>query len=171
MVDKKILMDILNSREERATKQRELIKRHDNSLISFTLNIPGALKDSPLYRDLHNEGMNTILDTLKDKNIFVLYKEQVHKRTGSEGFIVADVNADDLKRLTVDIEEHHALGRIFDIDVFDSNHNQISRTDLNLNPRKCLICNKEVRICMREKNHSYEELIHRIEDMGNKLFQ
>lgn len=171
MIDKKILMDILNAREERAMKQKRLIKKYNNSLISFTLNIPGALKDSPLYRDLHNEGMNTILDGLKEHSIPILHKEQIHKSTGSEGFIIADIDAKELKILTVDIEEHHSLGRIFDMDIFDFSHNQISRTDLDLSPRKCLICDKEVRRCMREKNHGYKELIAKIEDMGDEFLR
>ena len=47
MIDKKILKQILDSREARRDKQKELISKYNKSLISFTLNIPGKVKDSP----------------------------------------------------------------------------------------------------------------------------
>lgn len=168
MIDKKILKQILDSREARSDKQRELISKYNKSLISFTLNIPGKVKDSPNYRNIHREGMKAILNKLEEKAIPIIYKESFNKITGSEGYIVADLNPIDLKKITVEIEENHFLGRIFDIDVFDSYHNQISRSDLKTSPRKCLLCNNDARVCMRMKTHTYEELINKIYETWEK---
>jgi holo-ACP synthase len=162
-IDMDKFKDILNSREERANKQFELLKKYPNTLISFTLNIPGIIKNSKLYTHIHENGMNTLVSTLKYKNINIFNIETCNKKTGSEGFISVDSNPVAIKELTVDIEDNHPLGRVFDIDVFDKNHNQISRSNLNLDSRKCLICSKDAQVCMREKNHTYEELINKIE--------
>lgn len=168
MIEEKIILDILDSREERSNYQRELIGKYNSSLISFTLNAPGTIKDNPIYRKIHEEGIRSILEKINDNNISILYKEELYKSTGSEGFIVVDIESIKLKNLMISIEDDHPLGRIFDIDIFDFNHNQISRKDLDIESRKCLICNNKARICIREKNHNYEELISKIELLAKK---
>lgn len=165
MVDKEILYEILNSREERAARQKSLIEEYNNSLISFTLNIPGAKKDSPSYRDIHDIGMKKILNDI-DKNAYkILYSQSYHKNTGSEGFIVVDMDPFQLKKLTLVIEDTHELGRIFDIDVLDTNHNQIGRNDLGAKPRKCLICSENAKVCSRSGRHSIDQLLEKIDEL------
>lgn len=168
MIDEKALMEILASRESRARKQEQLIKNYKTSLISFTLNIPGREKDNELYRAIHGEGLSYILQVLGERKIEVVYQEKEDKETGSEAFLLVDRKAYELKKITIEIEEDHPLGRIFDMDVFDKKGNQIGRSQVAAKPRTCLLCNKEVRLCMREKNHSYEELISKIEELGRK---
>ena len=41
----------------------------------------------------------------------------------------------------------------------------ISRLDIGLEARRCLLCGNEVRYCMRAKSHSRDELLSRIEQM------
>lgn len=158
MIDEKFVMKILQSREDRRYKQEDLLNQYRASLISFTLNTPGMIKDNEMYGEIHNEGMKEIGRLLNKNKIAIIYQEEIKKSTGSEAYIVVDFEARKLKEKLIELEEKHPLGRIFDIDVFDKNHNQISRKDLGLNPRKCLLCNKYARICAREKNHSYEDL-------------
>lgn len=170
MVDKEVFLNILQSREDRAQKQTEILTAYPYSLISFTLNTPGIIKDNELYRKVHKDGFEYIQKNIKDNNINIKYGEYINKSTGPEGYISADINAKSLKKFMVSLEATHPLGRIFDVDVFDKEHNQISRSDLGLEPRKCLLCHKDARICMREKSHQYEELISRIEELGKEYF-
>lgn len=165
MMDEKFVMEILQSREDRRDKQVDLINRYKSTLISFTLNTPGAIKDNEMYRGIHKEGMASIVNILMDNDIKIAYQEEINKSTGSEGYIAVDVDSLELKKLLIELEEDHPLGRIFDIDVFNKDHNQISRSNLKLNPRKCLICGQDARVCAREKNHSYEELYNRIQSL------
>lgn len=158
------LEKMLNSREERYIKQEEIISKYPFSLISFTLNIPGTIKDSPLYRKVHNEGIKSIDSTLKEAGIDVKYEEMRYLETGPEGFISVDFDSLEIKRITVDIEESHPFGRLFDIDVFDNKHIQVSRLSIGMEPRKCLICNEYAIKCIRDKTHSYEELLEKIEE-------
>ena len=163
-------MDILNSREERAKKQVELLNMYPYTLISFTLNIPGINKNSDIYSSIHDNGMFSLVNALNTGKIEIKNIEFFRKSTGNEGFISVNSDPISVKILTTGIENEHPLGRIFDIDVFDKDHNQLSRTDLGLEPRKCLMCGKEARICIREKNHTYEELIERIEQICRDFF-
>jgi len=41
----------------------------------------------------------------------------------------------------------------------------VGRTEIGLEPRRCLLCGNEVRFCMRAKSHSTEELLKRIEQI------
>lgn len=169
MMDEKFVMEILQSREDRRDKQLDLINIYKSSLISFTLNTPGILKDNEMYREIHKEGMGSIVNFLLDNDIKIIYKEEINKSTGSEGYIVVDLDSLKLKRLLIDLEESHPMGRIFDIDVFDSDHNQISRSNFNINPRKCILCHKDARVCIREKNHTMEELYSSIESLWKEF--
>lgn len=162
MVDEEILREILDSRERRAKKQSVLIDKYNNSLISFTLNIPGSIKDSETYRAIHKEGMGIIEDCLKEKKIKILYKEEEEHSTGREGYLLVDKDSHELKQISIDIEEGHPLGRIFDIDIFNSDNEQISRSDLDSVGRRCLLCDKDARVCMRMQSHTYEDLIQNI---------
>lgn len=169
MVDKKVLYEILNSRENRALMQKKIIEMYKHSLISFTLNIPGPNKDSIEYRRIHDEGMRAITNTLEEKGYKIEYIERIYKSTGAEGYISIDIEPIELKIITVEIEDTHSLGRLFDIDVFDRDHNQISRRDIGYHPRKCLICDKDARVCSRSGLHSLDELIEKINYIYNSF--
>lgn len=169
-VDNKLLKIILDSREARGEKQREILKNFPYTLISFTLNIPGAKKNSDLYSKIHGVGMEAILKSLYDSNKKIYYIKTYNYSTGPEGFISVDMDPLEAKKMMVKLEDMHELGRIFDVDVFDKNHNQINRSMLNLETRKCLICEKEARYCIRNRSHTYEALIERIEEIAHKYF-
>ena len=163
MDDNRIINEILTSREERAELQKKIISTYNNPIISFTLNIPGAIKDSPQYRSIHNIGMETRRDKLKESNYNIIYFENINKSTGPEGYFSVEILSNDLKTITTKIENEHILGRIFDIDVFDKDNSQISRSDLGLSPRKCLVCEKNAKICSRAQTHELKDLLDEIE--------
>ena len=47
----------------------------------------------------------------------------------------------------------------------------ISREDIGLEPRRCLLCGNEVRYCMRAHTHTQEELLAKIEEMVNSYLK
>lgn len=161
---------ILQSREDRAKKQEKLLETYPFTLISFTLNIPGIEKRNELYFKIHREGSKEIINNMENKGIEIKHREEFDKITGQESYIVVDYDPIMTKKMMIKIEDEHFLGRIFDIDVFDSNHYQISRSDLLYNKRQCLLCDKDAYTCMRERNHTYEELVSEIHRLGNIYF-
>ncbi len=64
-----------------------------------------------------------------------------------------------LKRLGIELEEGLAGGRLLDIDVFDAAGRQISRTDLGLPPRACLLCGGPAAACVRSAAHDKGEVL------------
>jgi holo-ACP synthase len=79
--------------------------------------------------------------------------------SGPEGFISVDSKAEKIKKLAIEIEVKTAVGRLFDIDVFDSKGKKISRRDLNKPPRECIICGEDARLCVRSRKHKIEEVL------------
>jgi DNA-binding GntR family transcriptional regulator len=103
-------------------------------------------------------------------DVNIVHMETIEKNTGREGFISVDLDPYQAKKIAAEIEDTHDLGRIFDIDVFDQLHNQLNREAIQLKPRKCLLCDKEALVCMKMKTHTYEELIEKVEQIGNSYF-
>lgn len=167
----KVFYQILQSREDRALMQEEIIAKHKNPIISFTLNIPGPIKDNEKYREIHDVGMDLISNTLKESKYNIEYMEKINKTTGPEGYFSINIDPLELKKLTVKIENEHPLGRVFDIDIFDANMKQIGRSALGLGPRKCLICENEAKVCNRSGTHTLEELLKRIDNIYNLHFK
>ncbi|MGL5616858.1 MAG: citrate lyase holo-[acyl-carrier protein] synthase [Sarcina sp.] len=161
----KILEGILEGKEKRVEKQKALVNRYNNSLISFTLNIPGLYKLSDKYQQLHLKGQSLIENKLKNSQLNILKKETSLSPAGYEAFYVIEGDAKVIKTLAVYIEDEYSFGRIFDIDVFDKNLNQLSRSDLGLEKRKCLVCDKKAVICARTKAHSLEMILASIEKL------
>lgn len=85
MTDEKILYEILDSRENRSSMQKNIIDKYKKSLISFTLNIPGIYKDSPEYRRIHDLGMERVSHEIERSGNKIEYLKSYHKKTGPEG--------------------------------------------------------------------------------------
>ena len=69
-----------------------------------------------------------------------------------------------LKNLTTEIEETHPIGRLFDMDVIDTDGQKLSRPSY----RKCIICGCQAQECARTRNHTVEEMQAKIEEMLEK---
>ena len=76
------LQDILLAREQRVAKQKELLAKYNRPLISFTMNIAGPVKTSPLIERGFREGLRC----LESLGTAILAKEIAYKDTGCEGY-------------------------------------------------------------------------------------
>ncbi len=101
------------------------------------------------------------------------HKDHECMDTGGEDFWISDCEefeidglelelAEIVKKITVDLEENHPLGRLFDIDVYDADGAAVSRQELGVPGRKCLICHEDAKACGRSRTHSVEELQRRV---------
>lgn len=149
------LQEILDARENRAAHQRELLEKYQKPLICFTMNIPGPVK---LDRDISIGffvGCRLLRSALGGK---VLFAEEWRKNTGCEGYFVVDLPAKEAKRLAVDLEDANTVGRLFDMDVIDTDGSKISREALGYPRRKCLLCEKDAVVCAGRRAHPLAEL-------------
>ncbi len=147
-----------------AKDQRQLIRRkiaeNGYATISINFNIPGYPKTDALFSKVFTQVCKELTDYLKANRI--LFKEhQVQMVCDEAGdicfFPLVDKGVDyiALKKQLEIFEETHPLGRILDVDLFNKAQKAIS----SHKQKSCFICKKKSALhCMREQNHSYEEL-------------
>ncbi len=153
------LEQLLRSRDERAAFQQKMLEEYpDKTLVSFTVQLPGPEKRNQWSAQVAEAGV----DALKER--FGEPSGTRDKDTGFEAYWLVREPALEAKRRCCEIEEKHPLGRLMDIDVIRKD-GPVSRTEVGLEPRKCLLCGRQVRVCMRERTHSAEELLQQIKKM------
>ena len=145
------LDEILSARERRADTQRQLLEEGQGTLICLTLNIAGAVKSAPLFTKAFEEGKSRILTQLRFERAEIGKCIERHERTGDELYLLVDLDLVTAKRRMVEIEEGFALGRLLDIDVMAKGVPKISRQQLGLPPRRCLVCGEMAAACARSQ--------------------
>ena len=167
----KNIYEILLGREKRANTQKKLLEIFKTPLVSFTLNIPGAEKIGPLFYKVFKTGVSCFEEKLFENNIKIINTKEGQSAAGYEAFFSIDEDAGNLKKFAVSIEEEHALGRLFDFDVFDAQGNHLKRVELGLPERKCIICGERAVVCSRSRKHSVDELLAKIESMIDEFYK
>ena len=163
------LEEILLRREERVREQRELLSQGGGCLVSFTMNIPGARKRFPLAEDGFREGCAVLKAAIPQGKL--LAERYVSGDTGDEAMFLLAAEAEEIKRLTVGLEERHPLGRLWDMDVLDRAGKSLSRTALGLPQRTCLVCGQAAKVCARSRSHDMELLFHCAADLLERYFR
>ncbi|MBQ7205962.1 MAG: citrate lyase holo-[Muribaculaceae bacterium] len=157
---------LLQSRDNRHALQQQLLKQHPGgTLVCLTVVMPGSVKRNLYSMVTAQAAMTALLDRLGESII-----QSVRTRdlmTGYEAYLITGLPAMEAKRVTTAIEDSHPLGRLFDIDVIDSDGTPISRQAVGGEPRRCLLCDHEARWCMRNHSHTQEELLAHIQKMIN----
>ena len=157
------LDQLLASREERASFQKELLKSYPGkTLVCLTVIMPGKVKRNLQSLIVAQAALTALVSAFGDS---MLKLEVRDWQTGYEAYLETTLSREESKRKTCSIEDTHPLGRLFDLDVIDADGVPISRETIGLNPRKCLICDNEARYCMRNRTHTLSELSARIDEM------
>ena len=152
------LTEMLDARERRAQTQQKLLAENKAPIISFTMNIAGPIKTSPLIQKGFELGKQAITQQLDSLNISRLHCLEKNAPTGNEAIYQVDADPLLLKKITSSIEDDSPLGRLFDIDILTPTGHKIDRTELGLPPRLCLICSRPAKECARSRTHTIEQL-------------
>ena len=145
---------ILNDRESRYNKIIELSKKYKSPVLTAKINYPGDNKNSnriekifEILKKLTKEGFQKEIIEIKE----------LHGYDGPSILCSLEGKAEKLKKKAVEIEEDEEIGRIFDLDIYVEGV-PVSRRDIRLNPRKCIICGGNTYNCRINKLHSKEEV-------------
>lgn len=158
------LQDLLDARELRVEFINELIDRYDNTVVTLRVNYPGLEKDNAITRKIIE--ITGVLVT----NFFsgeIKYSMMTYTAEGPIMIYVIDEKVEKVKSFAIDIEDRHTLGRCIDLDVYDTKGKSLSRESLGKKLRKCFICDKSAHECVRNRTHSYEEIVKFIADRYN----
>lgn len=146
------LQDILSAREARVRRQQALLAEYRAPLLCFTMNIAGPVKTTPLIERGFYEGLELLDSRLPKEKL--LFRESRVLPTGCEGYYVISMPAGELKQLCAHMEEKHPLGRLFDMDVIDTDGAKLERKT----ERGCMVCGAAGRVCAARRAHCVEQL-------------
>ena len=152
------LLEMLEARERRAARQQVLLQDYGKTMICFTMNIAGPVKNSSLIRRGYALGKRLLRQQLEVAGIPIAYSEEIQEKTGNEAIFLLDADPLAVKAITVEIEDQPAVGRLFDMDVLCPNGRKVDRQELGLSGRKCLICGGMAQACARSRTHSVAQL-------------
>ncbi len=151
------LEDILRARDARADAQHRLLQTHRLPLVSFTMNIAGPVKSSPLIELAFDAGLEALYDALGQP----VAAEIIRPATGCEALLVYDRPAAELKAACLTLETVAPVGRLYDLDVLDTDGGKLSRPE----PRTCLICGGPVTVCSRSRAHGLDAIVGRTHEI------
>ena len=158
------LAQMLDRREGRFATQQTLLNRFGRTLAQLTLVNPGPVKDTPQARFVFDQGLGALQDALNHAGLAVLAYEGSYFATGPEILMVVDAEPLSVKRTLLQLEEHHPLGRLWDVDVIDPTGVSVSRQRLELPARLCLLCDQAAHACARSCAHALHDLQRAVED-------
>lgn len=170
MVERKVtLEEMLNCREKRVERQRQALSRFGVPLISITLVWPGEAKDTEVSRYVMEHALKALDHALDVQKVRPVQQWHDFLFTGPEAIYSVAMDAIELKLLCVEVEARHPLGRLWDIDVINKDGRPVSRSEIGLPPRRCLLCNAHAHICARSRIHGVNELLNVINRRINEF--
>ncbi|MGX7025204.1 citrate lyase holo-[acyl-carrier protein] synthase [Vagococcus hydrophili] len=165
--------DMLRHREQRMMFQKKLLNDNEEvTLISYTMNIPGPIKNNSAIFEMFNYGFGLIEQALKNEKVEIIYQKIIQLPSGNDGFFLVKELPIPVKELTMKLEEQSEFGRLLDIDILSIEQEeliQVSRSHFKENPRKCLLCSADAKNCARSRKHSVEELQIKINEIYERM--
>ena len=183
------LNELLASRDARHATQQKLLAEHSGkTLVCLTVVMPGSVKrnqQSLTAAHAAVEAMRKAFAVKENKGLFPLETPETLENlvplenpeplaptlleldleTGYEAYLITPMPLLEAKRIAVNIEDTHPLGRLFDIDIINADSVPVSRDAIGEKPRRCLVCDHEARYCMRMRWHTQEEIWAKINEM------
>ena len=144
---------VLAARDARVARQQALLAQ-GGVLLSLTLVAPGAVKRSPLLDTIFAAALDALRPHMGDARA----RQEAVDDGGHHALYLLDGDAHDWKKRVIALENRAPLARLWDIDIIDSDGTPVSRRELGLPPRRCLICDDDAKSCARERRHSIGEL-------------
>ena len=174
------LNELLASRDSRHAMQQQLLAEHSGkTLVCLTVVMPGSVKRNQQSLIVAHAAVEQMIESyelgvrsdelgVRSDELGIRFGGRLIERdleTGYEAYLITDLPLLEAKRIAVQIEDTHPLGRLFDIDIIDKDGVPVSRDRVGSNPRRCLVCDREARYCMRMRWHTQEEIWERINAM------
>lgn len=151
------LEEILKERDCRSALQASLIEQYGYPLVVCTMNIPGTEKNNARIQAAFDKSMESF-SIMNEANLEKVLERRLE--TGPEAYFIVTggTNLLSLKRRLAFFEQTYPIGRLLDLDVKRLDLSPVSRRDINLESRKCLLCHRPAKECARTRRHSIEEL-------------
>lgn len=144
---------VLAARDARVARQQAM-QAAGGVLLSLTLVAPGAVKRSPLLDAIFAAALAALRPLVDDARARI----EAVDDSGHHALYLLDGEARDWKTRMLALENRAPLSRLWDIDIIDRDGVAVSRRDLGLPPRRCLLCDDDAKTCARERRHDIAAL-------------
>ncbi|RAI42400.1 citrate lyase holo-[acyl-carrier protein] synthase [Rhodoplanes roseus] len=161
-----VSLEAMLAARERRVEQRHAAfgRRPGAAVVTVSVVMPGPVKDCGLSRRTAAAARES-LDALFAARGWDATTTGVETGpTGPEAVIAVAAEAQALKQALVTLEETHPLGRLWDLDVAAPDGRAVSRRDLGLPPRRCLVCDAPAHACARSRAHPLDALLAAMEE-------
>ena len=157
------LHELLASRDARHAMQTKLLADNPGkTLVCMTVVMPGSVKRNRQSFTVAHAAVDAMRTAFRPEKGDMTERDLT---TGYEAYLLTAMPLPDAKRTAVGIEDTHPLGRLFDIDVISPDGTPVPRESVGGKARRCLVCDREARYCMRMRWHTQEEIWARIDSM------
>src|ERR1035437_4406441 len=157
--------DFLLAREGRQAILSEVLRPGEwgkqRATVFLSLKNPGPDKSLP--------GSDVLFKWMLGE-LFVVFPEltpvvEVRDALGPDALASLDMDPVELKKRCIELETSCAAGRLIDLDVYSARGIQIDRQHLSLPGRVCLVCDQAAVECIRNKRHSFDEVIGKVNEL------
>ncbi len=159
-----ILNAVLNAREERWNLRCTLSEKYSCTIISTTICLPHLARTAEDFKQFLHYSCEELSVYLNEHDCKIIHTEKIDGDDGACVFFCCDEDAIKVKKLTCDFEQKKAVYRILDIDIMTSDGMAISRSNINLPPRKCFICDEDAAVCVAGRRHDSEEVSKKVNE-------
>ena len=165
------LQAVLDARTARAWLQSFLLRSlAAGCVVQISLNIPGFPKR--LAHD--DEALRRARQILLSDTAWTPTAEISLRNAAGNATLLAfaNENTEDIRQakgVAIGIEDRTPWGRVLDIDVITP-AGGVSREDLELAPRKCILCAEPAKLCARSRSHPYAALRTRAGELLQTLY-
>gem|GEM_PF-1053466 len=161
--------EIQKYRRRKCQRIEGLHKEFNAPVITIGINYPGIIKNNELTELILSEVAKQFEKIFQKKIIYSKFCTMIE---GSVIYYVVKGDSRTLKENTIYLEQHHALGRFINVDVFDNDEEfPITRIELSHEPRKCYLCNEDASLCEKNKTHDHAELISFMQKKVDEYFK
>lgn len=142
------MQDYLQVKERHHHAKQALFSQYQLPVISIVANAIGEDKLNPFSAYV----VSVIHEQVEAACESVICHHEINA-LGYTILLVVKDNAIVCKEKLIAIETHHPCGRLVDCDVFFNGKN-ITRNDMHIEPRQCLVCSDVAKVCMRHQRHT-----------------
>jgi holo-ACP synthase len=149
---------VLAAREARVERRAAAFAAGAAAVVVVTPVMPGPVKDCGIAREVQEEALAALERLFTDRRWRTSTVAGGTSPTGPEAIVAVAADPLEVKRATVEIEESHPIGRLFDIDVAGPD-GAVSRSRLGRGPRRCLVCDRPAHACARSRTHAIDDVL------------
>lgn len=150
--------EYLSARDARHAALLDALAAGASSTLFFSLNIPGEDKNLPGTSNFFDWGSTRLRALLPGLREVRTDRDLL----GPWALFHCDAGPACVKGIGVLLESANSAGRLLDLDVFDPLGKGVGRRELDLPPRRCLLCDEPAVDCIRLRRHDYHLLTDRV---------